>query len=95
MSKARKPLKFKIGDDTWTIRFSSRIMSSGVCDYENRIVTIHPTRHDEQGTMDTVIHELLHVAFPHHREEAIESGARIVSQMLWELGYRRQLPDAS
>lgn len=94
MSKYRKPLKFKIDDETWTIRYSKRILSSGVCDYERRTITIHPTRHDEQGTMDTEVHELMHVAFPHHREDVISRGAKIVAQMLWELGYRRQKPEA-
>lgn len=93
MAKYRKPLKFKLGEETWTIRYSSRLMSSGICDYEKRVITIHPTKHDEQGTMDTEVHELLHVVFPHHREDVIAEGARIVSQMLWELGYRRQKPD--
>ena len=39
--------------------------------------------------MDTIIHEALHVCYWDLDEESVDSGAKSISTLLWECGYRR------
>lgn len=39
---------------------------------------------------ETIVHEVLHVAFPTASEEHITESARDLARVLWALGYREQ-----
>lgn len=46
-------------------------------------------RQPEHEMIDTVVHELVHDAYPFLDEDAVEAGAIRISEALWRLGYRR------
>lgn len=51
-------------------------------------VEIDP-RQSPQEYMDTVVHEVLHIAQPDMAESTVAKTARKISSTLWRLGYRR------
>ena len=52
------------------------------------IVEIDP-RQPEREKIDTLIHEILHLAKPEYDEEEIVRISKIISSNLWKYGYRR------
>lgn len=44
----------------------------------------------ESEMIDTMVHELLHVAYPHMSEDNVRRGSKVVSDWLWKNGYRRR-----
>lgn len=55
---------------------------------DTRLIEIDP-RQSEKDRIDTVIHELLHLAKPHWSEEHIVRIATFLARALWKEGYRR------
>jgi predicted SprT family Zn-dependent metalloprotease len=45
-------------------------------------------RLERRTRLETILHELLHVAFPTVSEEHITESARDIAKVLWSLGYR-------
>lgn len=83
-------MRVRIGDQHWTIQFSRRLKSSaGNCNYDSRTIKISPDQ-SEKDILETAVHELLHAALPHHREDVINLAGRDIAAALWSLGYRRQ-----
>lgn len=51
-------------------------------------ITLDP-RQSEGELLDSAVHELLHVVFPHAPEESVHSKATRIADTLWRMGYRR------
>lgn len=45
-------------------------------------------RLERRTRLETILHELLHVAFPTVSEEHVTESARDIAKVLWSLGYR-------
>ena len=43
-----------------------------------------------RARLETILHELLHVAFPTVSEEHITESARDIAKVIWSLGYRER-----
>jgi len=43
----------------------------------------------EQSELDTVIHEILHAAYPDLEEDAVGQTAEALAKVLWRLGWRK------
>lgn len=52
------------------------------------LVEIDP-RQNPKEYLDTVIHELLHVALPELSEAQVIQVSRLISSKLWKIGFRR------
>lgn len=48
-------------------------------------------RQCESELLDTLVHEMLHIAYPRMSEANVRRGSRTVSNVLWRKGYRRSL----
>ena len=51
-------------------------------------ITLDP-RQNEAELLDSAVHELLHVVFPHASEKTVHSKATRIADTLWQMGYRR------
>lgn len=60
----------------------------GEADKEARVIEIDP-RLSEPQRLDTLIHEALHVTLPFLEEEAVDTAATEVANVLWRDGWRR------
>lgn len=60
----------------------------GIFDPNTGVIRIDP-RQTEDELIDTVVHELIHAAFPYLEEEAVHEGATSIAKSMWEMGYRR------
>lgn len=38
--------------------------------------------------LDTLVHEMLHIAYPRMSEQSVRNGSTIISTVLWRKGYR-------
>jgi hypothetical protein len=73
----------------WVLRFVPNLgQDAGQCDYGDKVIRIAlgQTPKDE---LDTVVHELLHAAYPDLDEPAVHQTAEGISGVLWRLGYRK------
>jgi hypothetical protein len=61
--------------------------SFGETDKKNSI-SLDP-RQDEAELLDSAVHELLHVVFPHASEASVHAKATRIADTLWRMGYRR------
>jgi hypothetical protein len=52
------------------------------------IIEIDP-RQPEREKIDTLVHEILHLAKPEYEEEEVIRISNIISSNLWKYGYRR------
>ena len=86
----RRPVKtLKVRGKTWALRFVPNLGdSAGQCDYTQGVIRI-ALGQKPQDELDTVIHEILHAAYPDLEESAVAQGAQGVAEALWRLGYRR------
>ena len=51
-------------------------------------ITLDP-RQSEGELLDSAVHELLHVVFPHASEANVHAKATRIADTLWRMGYRR------
>ena len=90
---ARSPRRtvktLKVRGKKWGLRFVPNLGdSAGQCDYTGMVIRI-ALGQKPQDELDTLVHELLHAAYPDLVESAIAEGSLGVSEALWRLGYRR------
>lgn len=62
----------------------------GQCYHGENVVEIDP-RQGERERLDTLIHEVLHLAKPDLIEDEVIRMANILSKQVWKCGYRRIL----
>lgn len=73
----------------WRLRFVPNLGDKfGECDYGQRVIRIAQGQSEEEE-LDTLIHELLHAAYPDLEESAIHQTAEAVAGVLWRLGWRK------
>ena len=86
----RRPVKtVKVRGKKWALRFVPNLGdSAGQCDYTQGVIRI-ALGQKPQDELDTLIHEILHAAYPDICESGIAEGAEGVAEALWRLGYRR------
>lgn len=63
----------------------------GMCFYSKALIKIHPFQ-PEESRLDTLVHELLHMACPDWSEKKISRYATFLAKELWKDGYRRSKP---
>lgn len=51
-------------------------------------ITLDP-RQSEGELLDSAVHELLHIVFPHASEATVHEKATRIADTLWRMGYRR------
>lgn len=62
----------------------------GQCYHGENLIEIDP-RQTERERLDTLIHEVLHLAKPDLAEDEVIRVANILSKQVWKCGYRRVL----
>lgn len=73
----------------WRLRFVPNLGDKdGECEYGTRVIRI-ALGQSEVNELDTVIHEILHAAYPDLKEEAIARTSEGISGVLWRLGWRK------
>jgi hypothetical protein len=76
----------------WRFKFTRLAKGTdGECDdptTPGKEIRIHKAL-DEKTTLETVVHEVLHAADWHKKEEWVTEVGRDLSRVLWRLGYRR------
>lgn len=60
----------------------------GLCYASKGLIKIHPYQPLE-SRLDTLVHELLHMACPHWSEKKVGKYATFLAKQLWKDGYRR------
>ncbi len=60
----------------------------GDFDPNTGVIRVDP-RQKEDELFDTLVHELIHAAYPFLIEDSVHKGATSISSVLWDLGYRR------
>lgn len=55
-----------------------------------RVIRIRKSKLSERQTLETVLHELVHLLDWDVEESAVERRARLLAKVLWRLGYRRK-----
>lgn len=80
-------MRFKFKGKRWAIETVGHIKEFGKVIWGERLVLIH---RDQKGRerLGTRIHELLHVACPYLEEEAVASTEKLLTKVLWKMGYR-------
>lgn len=63
----------------------------GMCFYSKGLIKIHPHQ-PEECRLDTLVHELLHMACPDWSEKKVSRYATFFAKQLWKDGYRRSKP---
>ena len=67
--------------------------NAGLCEYErdapDKHIWIDP-RIKGMRMLEVLIHEMLHCCFPDMTEDAVETAARSIAKVLWDLGYRAE-----
>lgn len=86
----RRPVKtLKVRGKKWALRFVPNLGdSAGQCDYTGMVIRI-ALGQKPQDELDTLVHEIIHAAYPDLEESAVAQGAEGVAEALWRLGYRR------
>ena len=46
-------------------------------------------RQSKSEMLDTLVHEMLHIAYPRMSERSVRRGSRTISKVLWRRGYRK------
>jgi hypothetical protein len=67
----------------------------GICELSGASqleIWIHPSLSGEK-MLETLIHEMLHAAFPDIAEESVEESAKDLASVLWDLGYSADWDD--
>lgn len=73
----------------WRMRFVPNLGDkAGECDYGSRILRIAQGQ-PEAEELDTVVHEILHAAYPDIEEDAIGETGEAIAKALWRLGWRK------
>jgi hypothetical protein len=73
----------------WRLRFVPNLGDKdGECEYGTRVIRV-ALGQPEQSELDTVIHEILHAAYPDLEEDAVGQTAEALAKVLWGLGWRK------
>jgi hypothetical protein len=62
----------------------------GQCDYNNHTLNI-PYDGDQKEELDVIIHETIHAGFPDLIEQAVDEFATDLANLLWKLGWRKEI----
>lgn len=86
--------KILIAGEEWRLVFKSlrRRKLCGLCDYDTRTITVC-TSVKGIDELDTLIHECLHACQGFASEEHVAEVATTVAEILWNLGYRKEMND--
>jgi hypothetical protein len=60
----------------------------GMVDMEGNVY-IDP-RQSKSEMLDTLVHEMLHIAYPRMSEKSVRGGSLAISTALWRRGYRQK-----
>lgn len=60
----------------------------GQCDYAQRVIRV-ALGQSEADELDTVVHEVLHAAYPDLEEIAVGETGAAIAKVLWRLGWRK------
>lgn len=83
-------MRCKLNGKYYTLKFAKlKPGLLGLCDWDERTITIHP-RLSGELKLDVIIHELLHACQPDQNEDAIDQTATNIARVLTRLGYRQQ-----
>lgn len=97
-------MRFRLMGKWWSIHFKPRSKPSddmgecsgrGCCDKKRRITVYTHPKDTEQEELDTTVHELLHAVAWDHSEEWVASSAKVIADVLYRLGWRKQDEAAS
>ncbi len=73
----------------WRLRFVPNLGDDlGQCDYAQRVIRV-ALGQSEADELDTVVHEVLHAAYPDLEEAAIGDTGAAIAKVLWRLGWRK------
>ncbi len=73
----------------WRLRFVPNLGEDmGQCDYNLRVIRV-ALGQSQEDELDTVVHELLHAAYPDTEETAIGETAEAIAKVLLRLGWRK------
>lgn len=89
------PQKVMIRGKAWTLLTKRMKDFDGLFDHPGtpgKEIWIHPSLKGEQ-MLETLIHEMLHAAFPDIAEESVTESAKDLAIVLWELGYSADWDD--
>ena len=79
----------KIRGQRWKLRFVPNLGDkAGECDYGARVLRIALGQPQEEE-LDTVVHEILHAAYPDIEEAAVGETGEAIAKVLWRLGWRK------
>lgn len=83
----RKTPKVKV---IWRKLGKERAWGQAETDPVRPVVEIDP-RLSPKREIETLTHEVLHVAFPQMSEKEVDRAGKVISKVLWEQNYRRVL----
>lgn len=61
---------------------------SGLCWWDDNLIELDP-RQKPKEYLNTLIHELIHLAFPDMPETKVRKGANLVAHHVWKQKYRK------
>ncbi len=73
---------------TLTERKLGRERAAGQAYLEDGLIEIDPRLKPRQW-LSTLVHEAVHMAFPHAEERSVAKAERIITRILWRAGLRR------
>lgn len=86
-------MQFKYGDQECRLVFTDRMPKDEYGSVSppgrTRVIRIRKSKLSERQTLETVLHELVHLLDWDVEEAAVERRARLLAKVLWRLGYRR------
>lgn len=74
----------------WRKLGKERAWGQAETDPARPVVEIDP-RLSPKRELETLTHEVLHVAFPEMSEKEVDRAGKVISKVLWEQNYRRVL----
>jgi hypothetical protein len=87
MSKGDRTITIR--GQKWKLRFVPNLGDdAGQCDYASRVIRV-AFGQSQEDELDTIVHEILHAAYPDLDEYAVHDTAKAVSRVLWRLGWRK------
>jgi len=85
-------MKIKVRRKNWTIKHEEHDGFWGFADFQSRKIVLHSSlKNGTRRRLSILVHELTHACFPEATEAQVVEAERIISQALWNDGWRRKL----